>query len=78
MLGSDTKEIVTILRKLHQQGIAFTVDVLGEAVVSEAEADQYAQRYLDLFDVLGGEVAKWKQLCNSNDSPRGPLKGAIT
>ena len=34
--------------KLHEQGIAFTVDVLGETVVSEAEADQYAQRYLDV------------------------------
>ena len=42
MLGNDEKEIAATLRKLHEQGIAFTVDVLGEAVVSEAEADEYA------------------------------------
>ena len=41
MLGNDEKEIAATLRKLHEQGIAFTVDVLGEAVVSEAEADEY-------------------------------------
>ena len=53
MLGNEPKEILATLRKLHEQGIAFTVDVLGEAVVSEAEADQYAQRYLRLDGPVG-------------------------
>jgi RHH-type proline utilization regulon transcriptional repressor/proline dehydrogenase/delta 1-pyrroline-5-carboxylate dehydrogenase len=73
MLGNDPKEILEILHRLHRQNIAFTVDVLGEAVVSEAEADQYAQRYLDLLDLLGRELPLWKQPCRSNDSSRGPL-----
>src|SRR5437016_3875890 len=37
MLGNDDKEIVATLRKSHEQGIAFTVDILGEVVESEAE-----------------------------------------
>src|SRR6266404_6275501 len=41
MLGDDQKEIVATLKKLHEQDIAFTVDILGETVVSESEADQY-------------------------------------
>jgi RHH-type proline utilization regulon transcriptional repressor/proline dehydrogenase/delta 1-pyrroline-5-carboxylate dehydrogenase len=61
MLGNEEKEIVATLRRLHEGGIAFTVDVLGEAVVSEAEADEYAQRYLRLMEVLGGEVSGWRQ-----------------
>jgi len=73
MLGSDPKEIIDILLKLNKQDIAFTVDVLGEAVVSEAEAEQYAQRYMDLLDLLGRELPKWPALCKSNQSPRGPL-----
>src|SRR5947209_13776756 len=73
MLGNDDKEIVATLRKSHEQGIAFTVDILGEAVVSEAEADQYAQRYLDLMDLLGREIVRWHHPCKSNDSPRGPV-----
>src|SRR6266853_648508 len=60
MLGNNEKEIVATLRKLHQEGIAFTVDVLGEAVVSEAEADEYAQRYLTLMEFLGHEVSRWQ------------------
>src|SRR5437879_4328503 len=52
MLGNEPKEIVATLRKLHDQEIAFTVDILGEAVVSETEAEQYAQRYRDLMQLL--------------------------
>jgi len=73
MLGDDEKEIVSTLRKLHDQGVAFTVDILGEAVVSEKEADDYAQRYLDLMELLGGQIGKWRSVCKSNEGPRGPL-----
>src|SRR5436190_4670088 len=73
MLGNEPKEILEILRDLQKQDIGFTVDILGEAVVSETEADQYAQRYLDLMDLLGREIAQGPYPCKSNDSPRGPL-----
>jgi RHH-type transcriptional regulator, proline utilization regulon repressor / proline dehydrogenase / delta 1-pyrroline-5-carboxylate dehydrogenase len=72
MLGNEAKEILATLRRLNEQQTAFTVDVLGEAVVSEAEADQYAQRYLDLMDALAKEVSRWP-VCQSNQSPRGQL-----
>jgi RHH-type proline utilization regulon transcriptional repressor/proline dehydrogenase/delta 1-pyrroline-5-carboxylate dehydrogenase len=72
MLGNEPKEILGILRKLNGQDTSFTVDILGEAVVSEAEADQYAQRYLDLMELLGKEVPNWPP-CKSNASSRGPL-----
>jgi RHH-type proline utilization regulon transcriptional repressor/proline dehydrogenase/delta 1-pyrroline-5-carboxylate dehydrogenase len=73
MLGDDQREIAATLRKLHEQDIAFTVDILGETVVSEAEADQYARRYLDLMDLLAREILEWPHPCKSNESPRGQL-----
>src|SRR5215470_15520756 len=73
MLGNDEKEIVATLRKLHERNVAFTVDILGETVVSEAEADDYAQRYLDLMNLLGKELSKWQHPCKSNESPRSVL-----
>jgi RHH-type proline utilization regulon transcriptional repressor/proline dehydrogenase/delta 1-pyrroline-5-carboxylate dehydrogenase len=73
MLGNDHKEIANTLRKLHDQDIAFTVDVLGEAVVSEAEADEYAERYLKLMDALAKEISRWPNPCKSNQGPRGLL-----
>lgn len=71
MLGSRSEEIVAILRKLHEQGIAFTVDVLGEKVVSEAEADACAARYLDLLELLARATRQWDAPCRSEVSPRG-------
>ncbi len=73
MLGNDEKEIISTLRKLHEQDIAFTVDILGEAVVSEVEADRYAQRYLQLMDFLAPAIARWPHPCRSNESPQGQL-----
>ncbi len=73
MLGNDEKEIVAALRQIHERGIAFTVDVLGEAVVSETEADQYSARYLNLLSLLAREGSKWRHPCRSNLSTAGPV-----
>lgn len=73
MLGNDEKEIVAALRELHHRQIAFTVDLLGEAVLSEAEADQYAARYLEMMTMLARRMAGWPGACQSNLPPRGPV-----
>ncbi len=59
IVGADAKEALSELKKLHKDGIAFTVDLLGEATVSEDEADVYAKRYLDLIDNLSDEASRW-------------------
>jgi RHH-type proline utilization regulon transcriptional repressor/proline dehydrogenase/delta 1-pyrroline-5-carboxylate dehydrogenase len=59
IVGKDAKEALPELKKLHKDGIAFTVDLLGEGTVSEGEADVYAARYTDLIDNLADEVAKF-------------------
>ena len=59
IVGRDAKAALPELKKLHKDGIAFTVDLLGEGTVSEGEADHYAARYLDLIDNLADEVAKF-------------------
>lgn len=47
------------LREIWDEGMAFNLDLLGELAVSEGEALQYQRRYLQLFDELGPEMAKW-------------------
>ena len=59
IIGKDAKAALPELKKLHKDGIAFTVDLLGEGTVSEDEADVYAKRYLDLIENLTSEVAKF-------------------
>ena len=36
------------------------MDLLGEACVSDEEADAYQAKYLDLVNNLPGSVAAWK------------------
>ncbi|MGE5207960.1 MAG: proline dehydrogenase family protein, partial [Alphaproteobacteria bacterium] len=57
--GRNPSDVIATLRKRRAQKIGFTVDVLGEAVVSEAEADEYAGRYADLLEKLAGETRNW-------------------
>lgn len=73
MLGNEPKEIAAVLRQLAEHDTTFTVDILGEAVVSEPEADQYAQRYLELMDALARELKSWPRSSSLNASPRGPV-----
>ena len=64
--GRNSQDVITALRKRRTQKIGFTVDVLGEAVVSEAEADQYAAVYGDLLEKLAHETKGWTDPLGKN------------
>ncbi len=57
--GTDAKSAQPMLRKLWDKGMAFSVDLLGEACVSRAEAEMCRQKYLDLVRDLPDAVAAW-------------------
>jgi RHH-type proline utilization regulon transcriptional repressor/proline dehydrogenase/delta 1-pyrroline-5-carboxylate dehydrogenase len=58
--GTDAASALPGLRELWREGIAFSVDLLGEACLSDAEADAYRDKYLDLINNLPDEVATWR------------------
>ncbi len=58
--GTDAASAIPNLAELWNDGIAFSVDLLGEACLSDAEADHYRDKYLDLIRNLPGQVASWK------------------
>jgi RHH-type transcriptional regulator, proline utilization regulon repressor / proline dehydrogenase / delta 1-pyrroline-5-carboxylate dehydrogenase len=64
--GKNPEDVITTLRKRRSQKIGFTVDLLGEAVVSEADADAYAARYLDLLEKLSRETKSWTDPLGKN------------
>src|SRR3954468_782534 len=64
--GRNSHEIIGTLRKRRAQNIGFTVDVLGEAVVSESEADEYAAIYGDLLEKLTRETKGWTDPLGKN------------
>jgi len=57
--GKNPHDVMKTLRKRYRNRIGFTVDLLGEAVVSEKEATEYAARCLDLVEVLARDTAGW-------------------
>lgn len=59
--GTDAQQALAVLRRRWDQGIAFSLDVLGEACLSQIEADMYQQRYLDLIQTLPQLAATWPE-----------------
>ncbi|MFZ5644302.1 MAG: L-glutamate gamma-semialdehyde dehydrogenase [Bacillota bacterium] len=62
IVGEDAKDAVPVLQKLRKDGMTFTVDLLGEAVVSEKEALEYYDRYFELIDTLSARQKEWKPI----------------
>ncbi len=60
--GESAHDALHPLRRIRKQGAAFTVALLGEAVVSESEADGYAERYLETIRELERDREHWKPL----------------
>ncbi|MEY2491323.1 MAG: RHH-type transcriptional regulator, proline utilization regulon repressor / proline dehydrogenase [Verrucomicrobiota bacterium] len=58
--GRNSADVMKTLRKRRKQRIGFTVDLLGEAVVSEAEADEYSRRCFELLEGLAAETRGWQ------------------
>jgi RHH-type proline utilization regulon transcriptional repressor/proline dehydrogenase/delta 1-pyrroline-5-carboxylate dehydrogenase len=57
--GDDLKQILKTVERLRKEKMAFTVDLLGEAVITEAEAQSYLDRYLDLMAKLTEASKSW-------------------
>ena len=64
--GRNADDVISTLRKRRAQKIGFTVDLLGEAVVSEPEANEYAARYQDLLEKLARETKGWTDPLGKN------------
>ncbi|MCM2359692.1 MAG: proline dehydrogenase family protein [Geobacteraceae bacterium] len=57
--GESPEAALPALKRLWQEGSAVTVDILGEAALSEKEARGYLDLYLELIAALAAEVAGW-------------------
>ena len=63
----------SVLASLRKEPAAFTIDVVGEATVSDGEAAAMQQRYLDLMRRLAAASAKWPDCPQIDDSPNGKI-----
>ncbi|HEY2787123.1 MAG TPA: L-glutamate gamma-semialdehyde dehydrogenase, partial [Fimbriiglobus sp.] len=71
--GSNVAEAVDAVERLRHQKLAFTVDLLGEATITEAEADHVQHQYFDLIGGLTREVNGWPEIPEIDRDDRGPI-----
>ncbi len=71
--GSNVPEAVDAVARMRGQGLAFTIDLLGEATITESEADHVQKQYLDLLTGLSRTVNAWPEQPDIDRDDRGPI-----
>jgi RHH-type proline utilization regulon transcriptional repressor/proline dehydrogenase/delta 1-pyrroline-5-carboxylate dehydrogenase len=61
------------LRHLWEHGAAISLDLLGEATVTQPEADRYAERCLDALETLAAETPAWPARPRLEADSLGPV-----
>jgi proline dehydrogenase len=73
IVGDTPREALRAIRHLWEQGAAVTLDLLGEATVTQAEADRYAGRCLDALETLAEAAPRWPARPVLEADSLGPL-----
>jgi proline dehydrogenase len=76
IVGETPQAALGTLRKLWEGGVASSVDLLGEATVTEAEADRYAARCADAIERLSVATRAWPRREILEADEVGPLPRA--
>jgi RHH-type transcriptional regulator, proline utilization regulon repressor / proline dehydrogenase / delta 1-pyrroline-5-carboxylate dehydrogenase len=71
--GENIKQALKTIERLRKDKMAFTVDLLGEAVITEAEAQSYLERYLDLMQQLTEASKSWNFVPAIDEADGQPL-----
>jgi RHH-type proline utilization regulon transcriptional repressor/proline dehydrogenase/delta 1-pyrroline-5-carboxylate dehydrogenase len=76
IVGESPKAALGELRDLWKGGVASTVDLLGEATVTQAEAERYAERCVGALDDLSAATRNWQDRPALEHDSRGRLPRA--
>ncbi len=76
IVGETPNAALPTLRGLWDHGVASSVDLLGEATVTEAEADRYAARCSEAIEQLAPATAHWPPRAVLESDSSGPLARA--
>lgn len=60
--GENITEVIKTIDRLRKEGMTYTIDLLGEAVITETEAGDYLQCYLELIEQLTQKAQTWKRI----------------
>jgi proline dehydrogenase len=73
IVGETPKAASRTIRQLWESGAAVSLDLLGEATVTQAEADRYAGRCMDALETLAEAAPRWPARPALEADSLGPL-----
>jgi RHH-type proline utilization regulon transcriptional repressor/proline dehydrogenase/delta 1-pyrroline-5-carboxylate dehydrogenase len=71
--GATPEQAIQTVMALRRGRLAFTADLLGEAVISEVEADLYQENCLSLIRGLGGPLKRAPEVPLIDRDQNGPI-----
>ncbi|MBI5248927.1 MAG: bifunctional proline dehydrogenase/L-glutamate gamma-semialdehyde dehydrogenase, partial [Desulfomonile tiedjei] len=71
--GKDSRDALDTLQKCRSEGLAVSLDIAGEEVLSDYEATQYATKYKDLIQTLAPVVNDWSEIPLLDADNLGPI-----
>lgn len=66
IIGENVKDALKNIKKIRKDGFTLTVDILGEATVSEKEAEGFMEMYLELLGALEKSYKDWEPIGGTN------------
>ncbi|WP_438481026.1 proline dehydrogenase family protein [Oleiharenicola lentus] len=69
--GETGDDLIKQIKKNTKLGLATTIDLLGETVVNDAEADVFLRRNIEVLDSVSKFYAKETEPCASDIGPNG-------
>jgi RHH-type proline utilization regulon transcriptional repressor/proline dehydrogenase/delta 1-pyrroline-5-carboxylate dehydrogenase len=76
IVGESPTAALGTLRDLRKDGVASSVDLLGEATVTQDEADRYAERCRDALETIAAAARKWPERPRLERDSAGPIPRA--
>ncbi len=71
--GENVPQVLAAARRERERHRAFTLDILGEAVIAEVEAEQHFRAYIELLESIAPQVKKWPADAQIDADDRGPI-----
>lgn len=71
--GESPDEALPVLKKSRKAKMTFTVDILGEATLTEKEAQDYSSKYMELVTWLAKDAQSWDEVPQIDRDHEGAL-----
>lgn len=71
--GSSPREAIKAVQRFRRQGMAFTLDVLGETVISDRVAREHQELYIQLIREISEQAPGWAPAPVLDEAPWGRI-----